>query len=433
MRRLALTFVLAACGDHGVELSVSVPPEICADTTSCHVELLIAPDECREGHQVPHCDRGVAWDTATQKPDGKIFILNTDAIWTAPVDADRFARFRLDAVASESTIARLIVIGYHGKSVIGMSRLTDLSIPLPRGEAWQIHLDPPLRDIADQSHGGEDHVHIWERHDPAMSKCLVLQHPNDPAGELEFVVPPGDTDCDDEAIECDPFWAHYKSRADCVTLEGPIDPGTCTIGNNSCADGISAQGGTCVQLSQEVCMVSTICRDCPKFADDCVKGALDDAFNNGSDMMHVTCSYPYNAISGAPCTDNARDLGIIVLDPFMPTGACDLLQFIGASVPFGTPQPALTFGGLTFKPSRDSSMRCGFGIKFTAGMGSSTTMEQRGFLDFRVTTTQEHMLIPFQLGFEPIPGCPPAGTTTAICSLHQPGTTSETVFRCASQ
>src|SRR5439155_23768003 len=129
---------LVGCGrEHGVVLEVTMPAGVGS------AELLIAPNECKAGEQVPACDSGVAWDTAKAKAPGTVFILGHDDAITTPVDGN-VARFQLEPGGRDDA-QRLAVIGYHGATVAGVALLQDIVVT-DRAEVWKADLQP-LPDI----------------------------------------------------------------------------------------------------------------------------------------------------------------------------------------------------------------------------------------------------------------------------------------------
>lgn len=321
------------------------------------VELLLAQTYCKPGESPEMCDTGIAWDTSDGKKEGAIFLLDVDDVTTAEKLDDGSFRVRIEPSPGLPTfVERLVVLGYAddtGRTApIAMARLNHVEIP-EVGETWRITLGaveavppkaaPPGRDAV--------RVHTWNGEPGSLTRCLVMEkwHDDGRMVDREFLVPPGDTDCDAVVNECDAYWWNSPgtssplSEASCATnafpaieLPNRITP-PCLLGGAACSELAPTSEG-CVPVKPTTCLSTKACTDL--CVDDPV-GCIED-----HQIAAWYCQIPTQG-DGKPCVDANNtiantwtlDLGTLVGNS---SNSCDRISLAELR-----PDPTFTLGSLT--------------------------------------------------------------------------------------
>lgn len=314
MRRLVTLCAVAGCGSStGADIRVTAPPGV------ARVELFVG-ETCKPGGNSETCDTAVAWDLSNGKLEGEVFILDVDAVTEAdPLDDTHF-RIQLKAPDPQRTLKRMVFLGYTplvgtSEQILAATVLHDVDIKTSTGEQWEIELTPieeipaqpslfpPGRDV--------DRVHVWNRSEGALARCVV--HESWRSGQVtrEFLVPPGDTDCDDVDVECDPYYwndpGSVSSSALSCTTVGSVDAArgtSCLFGGKACSelDAVS----DCAPAVPSHCAGTKAClAGCQADLGACI-GALQ--------LATFSCTVPSDA-SGQPCVNTSgSDFDVIPLD-----------------------------------------------------------------------------------------------------------------------
>lgn len=367
MRALALASLLVGCAE---------PPEVVgleigAPSSVQRVELYIAPLSCGDDDRVTHaCDTQLAWDTAPRKVDGDTFILDASLVTVATRVGD--GQFRIDLKpAPESrgrSIERLLVVGYPDETGAGAPNAATMlqHLELPREpQRWHIELGAvePMDDTTPTT--DVQRLHMWSDEVDSPNRCIVMERWLDGGAKVrrDFLVPFGDTDCDNAPVECDPFWFDApvpSGPADAVcTVSTPL-PGhsgsTCQLGAYTCSEQTTS-GQACTPITPLYCLADAMCLD------DCFDSGLA-CINQG--LAHIVCDIYTNEQGGECVNDAPAFLGLSELAA-SPLADCGLPVFGAFAMPFAN----LTNPGmvgpirLTATPSANMSMSCAADITWS--------------------------------------------------------------------
>lgn len=306
MRRASIAIACVGCGASGVDIHVTAPPGV------EQVELFVAPYPCKPGDNAPTCDRGVAWDDGGGKREGSIFILDVDESTAGILADDGSFRFTLhtDGGAAD-TIKRMVFVGYGdaaGAQPVAAAWLTNVALPTGSAEEWRITLDAvePVPTTTAPPAGDTHRLHVWTRERASSSRCVVGEYWHEGMVEREFLVPPGDTDCDDidEAKECDPYWWQTPGArppladASCVTNLHPTEElptPVCLLGGPACSE-VGATTQACIPVTPTHCASKAMCSEtCRTSLKSCVQSMS---------IATVKCRIPTDDL-GRPCADAA--------------------------------------------------------------------------------------------------------------------------------
>jgi hypothetical protein len=421
---LVVVVVVAACsGDHGASLGVSVPPGVTS------VELLIAPHQCEQtlGNDACKNANGVVWDTTRMPRAGEVFIQNTDEVLAATVENGE-ARFRLESTAGDDFVERIVIIGYDdAKKPLAYAMLANVTVPIHNAVEWQV----TLRVLPDIGNVAADGVHVWKPKNQAMT-CVAYEHSD---GRFDFIVPAGDTDCDDAEPECNAFWWQFKpdvNGAGCFTQAATDQP--CLLGTGGCSDGAPGGSTACSPTPQETCATDTFCAKCDSIDTPCLEAAVELA---ATADVFIACKFPAD-VTGQPCAGG----GMGVANNFGNTDAfeaplanvgatCDTPALLAPKYPFATNGTLTTASGMKFSVNKTDAA-CTLQFRFEAAatpivQGTS----EHAMVALTVATATNgttRMLLPLVLGVEP-GVCPTADITAQICQVHGLQATS-TVLAC---
>lgn len=338
-RGLALLALVAGC-----ESSAFVDIRISAPAGVERVDLFIAPNICQPGNQVPSCANALSWDESSRKVPGEIYILDVDATTTATRLDD--GTFRIDLKTAQpppsdnpNHVARMLFVGYAdpaGDTATSAAMLDYVDLPLKSAQQWHVELTdvvavPPVKPTVTKPAADADRLHFWNRSADTLARCVVFERWRDGNVERDFLVPPGDTDCDDKQNECDPFWWNAAAKppapvdATCLTRQYPLAGapgtvgGTCQPGGLACSETGAAGTDVCTPVSPLYCLTGGFCS--PACASD-----LSLCIENGS-IAHVRCTIPHNDL-GRPCTgDDSAEVDLSLLGGSNPNLTCDLPRF----------------------------------------------------------------------------------------------------------
>ena len=152
--------------------------------------------------------------------------------------------------AKDVDIEYVVAVGFDADgNVVGVAKLTGVTIPFDRAKFWRIALDAATDRVSSPALKPEgNRVWVWRRSDPSTSSlaaCVGIEHSDGKTVERTWLVPEDDTDCDGIDLECDKF--NYQAmgttdlgNASCVTAAvkppGVTGP-TCLLGGQACIDG----------------------------------------------------------------------------------------------------------------------------------------------------------------------------------------------------
>jgi hypothetical protein len=417
--------VVAACGGRGgVEVDVHVKA-----TGAKTVELWLSTSECRTPDGQKACTSGVTWraNMPAVEPD-RVFTIDNTELFTSSVDATGTGVFTLTADVP-TTLVRVAAIGYDdAMKPVGYAVVVDnADVPAHRSEFWSIDL-MPTSDIEDTATtlDGSPHVHVWrptavppDRPDlqPAqLAACLAIETMTNDGPYYEFMLPPDDHDCDDhfdsDSLECKRFQFDYDSSGvdgDCATTMG-MPSGACVLGRSGCTDGSKAFG--CAQGSEVRCTIDPICAACggPNLDTTCIDSLLSSATNpqqldptlpGGIECMFPSQSYHQCQLSNPYCT--------LELNIGASGRSCTELKFYDEAPPFSNPRSNLVIDQISFSVQPDSAAPCRYYLTWADGVMWGPTEHVRGLLDFRLDNNN-HILVPYQIGFDPTGGTCPSGS-----------------------
>jgi hypothetical protein len=444
MMRHLLLLALVACKSAGTGVDIEVVPP----PGTAEVELLVAPERCSDSLGSA-CAVGIGWPPLKgpqPTPPGTIYSLDNDMRNVIPVtrDGDK-VRFRLEP-GDSGEVERLAVIAFDGAgSASAFSELDHVTIPTTPPEIWQVDLatiDPIGMMLGPPTNASPtDLVQVWRppmrpdggTEDPStFASCFARQTWD--ASQLtwnrEFLAPTSDPDCDNESIECNPYWYDYATGTGgtaCLTPTSSFAP-TCVIGGSACADGQSSTTRCALPVGNlmAICVPDALCACMdPGSLSQCVGGVVDGTITVTTPLTSVECNmFPINkAANSGPCNSNNANQVTVTL----PLANASHMSIGLLAVPFGTPlatdQGTFMVGTAGFTMHANLTLGT---IQLTWETGTAPIKVPDLMIDVAFTT--EHVLIPLKIGFNPALLCPPQ-TITLTCSPGGKGS-GDNMFRC---
>ena len=258
-RWLVLSVVATAACDDSIYIEVRTN-----DPAVTEVELVVGAELCTQ-NETP-CDGVQPPGFAFHYP-GRVYFHDPQDFKTPlvqKVDGDGAAWFKF--AASAATV-RLVALGRAGdaRSAVVLDEISLVSGPL--------HVIADLTPVTQLGDTTRDRVGLDVWTTQAGETCIGAENTNAlrvGRGAAAFIVPEGDTDCDDvlAANECDPFGYLTENAAGdpnnllCVThfpVSDPAGPVACMIGGASCNEA-NPNGVTCGTTN--VCVPDAACLAC---------------------------------------------------------------------------------------------------------------------------------------------------------------------------
>jgi hypothetical protein len=429
MRAAWLAIACAACSARGVEVVIHVPPNVAAD----EVDVYVGVDECN------NCDTAVGWDNSGGKlPADRIFLTDIDAATVAESDGGGRYHVTLQSKRDEK-VDRLIVVAFHGTTVVAARRLDGVIIPANNPQQWNVTLDP-VSDIVGSMYtpppANTWRLHAWPPTMTSLARCLVGESTLSGPLVREFYLRKDDPDCDDGMImqECDDFWymdpgSATISGANCAMNETwpTNNPSTCLLGGQGCSETKLSAGG-CTAIAPEYCLPDGVCTagclasaalltNCIQHQNTAAIGCT--ALVAGAD---VQCSGTYSTIVdlGALVSNTAVACGELQVAPTMPLPMVSFAQ--QPWVPQGTGA-----GSVTIQFPRDATSMCAYGVVMTFTPPVVTLPVYDALLDVSLTNGR-HDVIPVEIATKI--GCPTPGVALLSCNFQPSG--GDHVTNCAT-
>lgn len=230
---VAAALLIAACGNEK-SLAIQV---VTTDPSITTIELFVGDTSCAT------C-AGVAPPSSVAKPHGPVEYTGQGARFEATVGPGGVAGFRLEPSATTGTVAKLAAVGFTANGTPRGFVLDDagFSVDALQGTVrrYTLAAQTILRAQGPQ-HGVDltDQIIVWRapNAEATTPSCLAIEHRD---GTNEFLVPPGDPDCDGFiANECDPDWYDYAASTATRCLTQPTPASACVVGSDpGCTDGI---------------------------------------------------------------------------------------------------------------------------------------------------------------------------------------------------
>ena len=435
--RFAVGCVLAiGCSSgRGVDVEIT-PPQ-----GTVRVELLVAPSDCSD----PTCDAGIAWTTAGPQAAGKVYDVDHDTRNMLGVPASGSVRFQLHS-STDDHIDRIAAIAFDGQdNALALEVLRDLVVPTNSAEIWQVQLEPivdipDMPDAAPAAGSPTKREHVWRA--PAGSaedastypSCLVTQEWDDSAKlwNRDFVVP-SDRDCDNQTIECNPFWYDFDvgtPASVCATATSGHFTPACVLGGSLCADGRSDSTACTVPTNSPFqCVPDAICKCTdPGTFDACVRQELSTGFATplASPITYADCEFPFLTGAPAPCQSNSANLQRIAMPPSC-TGVALYRFDVPGKMLVATNNASFTLNGASFQMQVQLNDTSGCAVTLVWQSGASVLTPLPLLVDVAYGSTT-HLLMPVKLGYQPTATCPPPVQRLA-CQIYG-AATNDQMFTC---
>jgi len=298
--------VLAACSGTGADIEIFANDDVVA------VEVFIGSQYCDE------CAYGIGW-TDGQPAPAQRFQSAEDQVWLSVVDPGESIGLRAMAEKDGSVwrlhlsadrdqnAAKIFIVGYDAnKTPVALGKI-DEEIPINSEIHWRVTLDPAGRaELVDMSPPDDTEppvrVATWGRDDDlsmTASRCMVAQTWTGNGWHGTYIVPESDPDCDNEVVECDPYYFNLnQSGGICAGRGDTTGDGACRLGTTTCEDGTSETHTCNVRATPPtVCVPDGICEHCtgPYGLRQCVVDAVKRDL-----VARASCRFS-GAIDGAAC------------------------------------------------------------------------------------------------------------------------------------
>lgn len=314
MRGALVAIVLvAACGGSGVDLEVTY------DEAFDHVEVFIGNADCyttdRETQDKKPCP-GVAWMNGQARPPGDVYVMSgDDKLISIDAVKNGTATMHLEATEGYRQPIVIAVVAFEGDTAVAFGTIWGARIPASSAEHWKIELEtasPASAELkmAPPGSGPDKRVWAWSRervdNPAAYSRCLAMQLWDDgeKVWKSKFIVPESDPDCDGQTIECDPLYTDFNpgmSANPCIKQVGDPTTTPCAIGQDRCADGVSADH-TCTLDAPLLCVPQQLCSDCSDTAS--LTSCAADAVINDQELTKYHCQFVPDADAASePCVN----------------------------------------------------------------------------------------------------------------------------------
>lgn len=229
---VAAAILVAACGNEK-SLAIQI---VTTDSSITTIELFVGDTSCDT------C-AGVAPPSSVDKPTGPVEYTGQGARFEAAVGPGGVAGFRLEPSVNSATVAKLAAVGFTANGTPRGFVLDDagFSVDALQGTVRRYTLaEQTILRAQGPRHGADptDQIIVWRAPNAVATtpSCLAIEHRD---GTNEFLVPPGDPDCDGFiANECDPDWYDYASNTATPCLTQPTPASACVVGSEAgCTDG----------------------------------------------------------------------------------------------------------------------------------------------------------------------------------------------------
>ncbi len=353
-------------------------------------------------------------DVRTKLP-GPVWLLDGDTMARTPstvydVTAGKVVFDLLPPAAADVDIEYVVAVGYgpEGK-VVGVAKLTAVTIPYARAEFWKITLDDAVDQASSTALKPEgNRVWVWRRSSAAtadLAACIGIEHSDGKMIDRTWLVPADDTDCDEVPanLECDRF--NYQAmgtsgldKANCATATSTqtvVPAGACLLGGPSCIDGSSES--SCGPVLPYVCLPSVVCSSptCRQDLVACVENGLVTYFKI---MMPADMSMDRCGNSPSQYLVQVDLSSLVPTKPGLTPATCTDVKFAKLDVNNAiTLTTDFTPNGATFKVGAFAAP-CKFQFSWTAGAPSNSSLYT--FLDLALSNGT-HELLPLRIELQP--------------------------------
>ena len=378
-------------------------------TGATRIELYLATRPCTS------CANLLRPKGVHTKLPGPVWLLDGDTMVRTPntvydVKAGKVVFDLLPPAAADVDIEYIVAVGYEPEGkVVGVAKLTGVTIPHDRAKFWKIALDEAADQASSPALQPEgNRVWVWRRSSAAtadLAACIGIEHSDGKTIERTWLVPADDTDCDEVPanVECDRF--NYQAmgtsdldKANCATATSAptvVPAGACLLGGPSCIDGSS--NSSCGPVLPYFCLPSVVCASssCRQDLVACVANGL---------VTHFKITMPATTNMG-PCeADTSQNSVIVDLSALVPTkpgltrARCTDIKFARLDVNNAiTLTTDFTPNGATFTAGQLAAP-CSFLFSWTAGNVSTQALFT--FLDLALSNGT-HELLPVRIDLQP--------------------------------
>ncbi|CAN5308634.1 hypothetical protein BH11MYX1_BH11MYX1_08820 [soil metagenome] len=430
---VAAAILVAACGNEKA-LAIQVST---TDSSITTIELFVGDTSCDS------CV-GVAPPSSVAKPKGPVVYTGEGQRFEAAVGREGVAGFRLEPSPTTATVAKLAAIGFTADGTPRGFVLDDAGFavgPLEGTVRRYTLTDRPILQaqgltpaVAPENGSDDptDQIIVWRapNADAATPSCLAIEHRD---GTNEFLVPPGDPDCDGiSANECDPDWYMYSANTTTPCLTQPAPASACVVGSKAgCSDGAASK----CEAEHSYCFPARACAEqtCGLFdGPGCLDHLIPDPSDANSPVAALRCSVAWRSGTDAPCPGTT----LVTLPSSSGCTATflDLAPGFPANGPPGTqdlPFNTATFNGsLHVDPtSTVSACRLAVSSSFKVEVAPPHAAVGRGVLAVANPGSGFTLILPVIVDFlqVPVAVCPlPASAVT--CAYEN--TMADTIYRC---